>query len=166
MDQQQVRTWYVDSRHCEEKEDGNLQLNPGLPSEVGLLTNLVTLKLDHCGFSGTVPTQVGELHKLESLLLRGTTKGLEAVTNRFSGTIPTEIGRLASTMTVGLNDNRISGSIPPQIGGMGQLSRWEVQENSLSGTMPESVGNLTCLGTMYLYDTTKSGLGCQPSDSN
>ena len=52
-------------------EGGNQNLNPGLPTEIGLLTNLQILKLDKCGFSGTVPTEVGELLNLEHFLLLG-----------------------------------------------------------------------------------------------
>jgi hypothetical protein len=40
-------------------EGGNLNLNPGMPTQIGMLANILTLKVDSCGFSGTVPTQVG-----------------------------------------------------------------------------------------------------------
>jgi hypothetical protein len=162
-------------------DGANLALNPGLPTQIGLLTHLVALKFDGSGFMGTVPTQVrghdrqmrhaavlrkrtagplfascltplspatasltqrtlcphmqclvclacsrcpfplawfaqvGELTRLEHLLLRGTTLGLEAISNRFSGTIPTQVGKLSRVMNVALNDNRISGTIPPQV---------------------------------------------------
>lgn len=32
------------------------------------------LSLQHSGFSGTIPTEIGQLSLLETLLLRGTTK--------------------------------------------------------------------------------------------
>mgnify|MGYP006147928421 CR=1 FL=1 len=64
-------------------QGGNLALTPGLPTQIGMLANMVNLKLDSCGFSGTVPTQVGELTALNNFLLRGTTLGLQPVTNRF-----------------------------------------------------------------------------------
>ena len=89
-------------------EGGNLALNPGLPSEIGMLTNLHVLKLDHCGFSGTIPAEIGELRKLEHLLLRGTTAGLQDVTNRFSGTLPTQVreGHLGASCGIGLRERR------------------------------------------------------------
>jgi len=123
-------------------EGGNLDLNPGLPSEIGMLTHLHQLKLDHCGFSGTLPIELGALTKLQHFLARGTTHGLQDVTNRFSGTLPTEIGKLKDTVVFAVNDNRISGTIPPEIGGMSMLTRAEMQENDLSGTMPDVFAGL------------------------
>ena len=131
-------------------EGGNQALNPGLPTQIGLLSNLKALSLDHCGFSGTVPTQVGGLRSLQHFLLRGTTLGLEAVTNRFSGTIPTQVGKLSDVMHFGLGDNRISGTIPPQIGGMVMLRRFELQENQLTGSMPDAFKDL---GKLEYWDT-------------
>ena len=87
-----------------DQELANLNLNPGLPAEIGLLTRLESLKLDYCGFSGTIPPSIGELRYLEQFLARGTTVGLNAATNRFSGTLPTEIGQMDSLMRLALND--------------------------------------------------------------
>jgi hypothetical protein len=61
-----------------------------LISEVGLLTNLQLLALDHNHFSGSIPSQLGALSMLrESLDLRS---------NRFSGTIPTELAQVNSML--------------------------------------------------------------------
>ena len=133
-----------------EPEERNLALNPGLPSEIGMLTHLKILKLQHSGFSGTLPTEIGELTHLERLWARGSMTGLEPVTTRFSGTLPTEIGKLRQLIDFSLSDNRLSGSIPCQIGAMHMLTRWEVQENSLSGTMPDA---FTALPHLELWDT-------------
>lgn len=135
----------------------NLNLNPGIPAEIGLLTQLRVLKLERCGFSGTLPPSIGELVNLEHLLARGTTAGLRDVTNRFSGTIPTEVGHLTRLLTLALNDNRISGSVPPEIGDMYMLSRLELQENSLSGTMPDAFGALPKLGWWDTYGNNMVG---------
>ena len=52
MDQQQVRTWFVESRHCEEKEDGSLQLS--LFENVEISVGQVCY-LDDLSISGTTP---------------------------------------------------------------------------------------------------------------
>ena len=52
MDQQQVRTWYVDSRHCEEKKDRSLQLD--LHGSVELSAGHACY-IDDLGVSGTLP---------------------------------------------------------------------------------------------------------------
>ena len=91
--------------------------------------------INGCGFSGTLPTQIGQASLLQTLYVRGTTAGLEAVTNRFSGTLPTEIGKLHSVRHVALNDNRISGSIPAQIATMHSLTSWELQVTSPVGAV-------------------------------
>ena len=137
--------------------DGNQALNPGIPTQLGLLTNLKAISLDHCGFSGTVPTEVGELTQLQHFLLRGTTLGLQPVTMRLSGTLPTEIGKLSDVMHFGLGDNRISGTIPPQMGGMYMLKRWELQENALTGSMPDSFKDLQKLEWWDTYGNQMVG---------
>ena len=52
MDQQQVRTWYVDSRHCTESDDGSLQLN--LYENVEINAGTVCC-IDDLSLSGTTP---------------------------------------------------------------------------------------------------------------
>ena len=52
MDQQQVRSWYVESRHCEEKEDGSLQLNLYENVEIGVGH---VCYVDDLTISGTTP---------------------------------------------------------------------------------------------------------------
>ena len=73
---------------------GNLALTPGVPTQIGMLSNLVILNLNHCGFSGTIPTEVGSFSILNHFLLRGTTLGMEAVTNRFSGPVQARYVRI------------------------------------------------------------------------
>lgn len=138
----------------------NLGLNPGLPSEIGLLTKLQILKLDNDGFLGTIPTEIGELDKLRHFLARG-----NDVSNRFSGTLPTQIGKLKNVNTFAIPDNRISGTIPDQIGDMTILRRWEVQENELSGTMPDNFGGLRHLTYWDTYGNKLTG-DLPPSISN
>ena len=56
MDQQQVRSWYVDSRACEEQEDGSLTLN--LYENVELTSGHVCY-IDDLSISGTTPNVAG-----------------------------------------------------------------------------------------------------------
>jgi len=136
---------------------GNLALNPGIPTQLGLLGRLVNFNINHCGFSGTVPTQIGELTRLQMLYTQGTNAGLQGVSNRLSGTLPTQIGKLNSLMTFQAGHNLFSGTIPPQIGTMYMLTRFDLQENSLSGTMPDVFGGLPKIEHWDTYGNDMTG---------
>jgi Leucine-rich repeat (LRR) protein len=56
-----------------------------IPSEIGNLSNLRSLELVSCIFSGTIPTEMGRLVELSELHLDS---------NSLTGTIPTEFGSL------------------------------------------------------------------------
>lgn len=116
----------------------NLFMNPGLPSQIGLLTGLASIRADFSAFQGFIPTQIGLLTNLLQLLMRGSGHELakKQITNQFSGTIPTQIGMLTRLDVLGLSNNLLSGTIPEEIGNMQWLRRFELAENKLSGTMP------------------------------
>merc|ERR1711937_1062923 len=99
--------------------------------QIGLLSNLRVLNLDYSGFEGFLPSQIGQLTLLQSLLVRGRNQPKVDATNRVSGTLPTEFGNLKQLRTLGISNNLISGTIPPEIGGMESLRRFEVEENKL-----------------------------------
>ena len=65
MDQQQVRSWYVDSRACEEQEDGSLTLD--LYENVELTGHVCYI--DDLSISGTTPNVAGNNMKCQAIKL-------------------------------------------------------------------------------------------------
>ena len=127
-----------------------------LPTEIGLLTNLVSLWLGGCGFgsnsnsgfTGTIPSEIGQLTPLGELDLR---------CNNFSGTLPSEIGLLTNLQDLRLNDNGLDyGTIPTELGQLTDLFRLDIiNEFYITGTIPSEIGQLTRLGELNL-EYTKS----------
>ena len=64
---------------------------------------VTVLYVDNNNLSGTLPAELGDLTRLETLDLDG---------NRISGPIPTEIGNLTNLTVLSLDHNRLSGPIP------------------------------------------------------
>ncbi|MBO1351433.1 MAG: putative Ig domain-containing protein [Hormoscilla sp. GUM202] len=85
----------------------NKSLSGKLPSELGDLSSLQSLYLDHNSLSGTIPSELGDLSNLQFLHLNN---------NGLSGTIPSELGDLSSNLQqLWLYDNSLSGTIPESI---------------------------------------------------
>lgn len=81
-------------------------LSGTIPSQVGLLRQVVMIDFFDNLFSGTIPTEFGLLTNLEELSF---------VDNIFSGTIPTELGLLSNMRTLFLHDNYFHGSVPSEL---------------------------------------------------
>ncbi|CAI7898250.1 unnamed protein product, partial [Closterium sp. NIES-54] len=77
-------------------------------------------------FSGTIPTTIGNLAKLETLDLSS---------NQLSGAIPTAIGNLSNMNYLSLSYNRLSGTIPAAIGKLAILTHLDLRCNYLTGPL-------------------------------
>ena len=123
------------------------QLSGTIPAELGNLTRLQDLVLDVNQLSGTIPAELGNLTSLASLFLGA---------NQLSGTIPVEIGNLTRLEHLLLGFNQLSGTIPVEIGNLTSLISLDLQVNQLSGTIPAGIGNLP-LTALALNDNQLSG---------
>ncbi len=85
--------------------DGNPDLTGTIPTEIGLLTNMMSLSATHCDLWGQIPTEIGKLTLMEQMWFYG---------NWFSGTIPTELASLPNLKILGLEDNNITNTVMPQ----------------------------------------------------
>lgn len=107
----------------------NLQLSGTLPSEIGNLTNLESLMLEGNNISGQIPTEMGKLSKLVSLDLSN---------NHLSGPIPQSLGQLQSLTYLRLNNNSLSGPFPTWLVTIDGLDYLDLSYNNLSGRVPRS----------------------------
>ena len=129
------------------------RINEGLtgeiPSEIGQLTNLVTLKLQYNELTGSIPPEIGNLTSLVKLDLRY---------NNLSGSIPTEIWSLISLKELGIQKNQFSGTIPSAIGNLTELTHLYLYGNQFTGSIPAEIGNLINLEKLHLNNNQFTGL--------
>jgi hypothetical protein len=144
-----------------------------VPTEVGDLTGLVTLRMDNNALSGGIPGSLGNLTSLVELALYtnqltggvpGTLGSMTSLVNLFlahnqlSGSIPAELGSLPNLSWLSLFDNQLTGAIPSELGNLPSLVQLRIQENQLTGAIPTEIGNLTGLQRLYLEDNQLTGV--------
>ena len=126
-------------------EDNNL-VGP-IPPELGDLSKLETLILAD-SLTGQIPPELGDLASLETLVIVGI--GL-------TGPIPSELGRLANLQALALAGPGLTGSIPPELGGLTSLNHLTIVGTGLTGSIPSELGNLASLTELVLNGNALSG---------
>ena len=141
-----------------------------IPSQLGKLTTLRSIGLEHNKIRGTVPTELGLASKLDRVvafqnsglsgpipseigLLESMKWGLNFANCAISASLPTEIGALSNIeVGLGLRSNNITGAVPTQIG---NLIRTKVglafDYNRLSSSLPSQLGRFTAVGTGFTF---------------
>lgn len=117
---------------------------------VGELVDLTTLRITATGKlrSGSIPSTLGSLRKLETLFLIG---------DNLTGSIPPELGQLSSLKELYLNVNELTGSIPPELGDLSELTVLKLDNNQLSGAVPPELGKLSQLQKLDLISNQLTG---------
>ena len=144
-------------------DDANYQGCQSAPSSCLFLQ--IYLSLTSTAASNTIPTEIGLLTALTSLVFFGNPN--------LVGTIPTEIGFLTDLTQFVSRGNGLTGSIPTELGLLTNLAdelRLNVGDyqdlmgvrftgqGGLTGTIPTELGRLTLLtGTFSLYDNKLTG---------
>ena len=119
----------------------NLGLTGSIPTRLGDLDALASLRLGRNALVGTIPDTLGKLANLSELVLDG---------NALTGRIPRELGRLANLATLRLRNNGLHGAIPAELGRLGNLRQLALDNNALSGRIPRSLGGLSALQELWL----------------
>ncbi|KAF8037512.1 hypothetical protein BT93_B0417 [Corymbia citriodora subsp. variegata] len=88
------------------------------------------------GLVGTIPTSIGSLKQLQSLVI---------LENGLTGPLPMELANLISLKRLVLSSNGFVGQIPPAFGGLNSLLILDCSRNNLSGPLPLTFGGLTSL---------------------
>ncbi|XP_023639014.1 probable leucine-rich repeat receptor-like protein kinase At5g49770 [Capsella rubella] len=111
---------------------GNLNLVGNLAPDISFLSELEILDLSYnTGLTGPLPSNIGSLKNLKSLILVGC---------RFSGAIPDSIGSLKELVYLSLNLNGFTGTIPASIGRLSKLYWFDIADNQIEGELPVSNG--------------------------
>ncbi|MFL2983510.1 MAG: leucine-rich repeat domain-containing protein [Candidatus Neomarinimicrobiota bacterium] len=147
-------------------------LSGSIPSEIGLLTNLMYLNLSANNLSGSIPLELGNLINLNYLYLQNNNlsgsipstlgglvnlKRLKLYSNQLTGNIPMELYALDSLIDLSMYYNHLDGYIAPQIGGMSSLETLYLFQNDFDGHIPPEIGNLTNLKHLYLQGNNLTG---------
>ncbi|XP_019164556.1 PREDICTED: piriformospora indica-insensitive protein 2-like [Ipomoea nil] len=128
--------------------------NPGVigpvPSAIGDLRKLQSLVLVGNGLSGDLPGNIGSLVSLRRLVISG---------NKFTGRIPDSFGGFGSLLIFDLSRNFLSGPLPSSLGNLSSLLKLDLSKNQLGGKIPEEIGNLKNLTLLDLSNNNfSSGL--------
>lgn len=94
---------------------------------------VIELQLVGRNLSGTIPPELGNLTKLESL---------DLAVNELGGPIPPELSRLTNLQRLYLSNNRLVGGIPTELGELTRLEFLSLFGNSLSGCVPVELPDL------------------------
>ena len=125
-------------------------LHGEFPKFVFQLRNLQHLDLSvNSGFSGTIPTSIGNLDSLNGLYLSHC---------HFSGLLPSSFGKLTKLTYLDLRNNSFTGPIPSFLQNLTHLTELRLHYNQFYGQLPAWLGNLTQLTGLYLRDNKLHGL--------
>ena len=124
------------------------QLTGTIPSELGDLSNLVTLDLGGNQLTGAIPSWLGDLSNLVSLVLYG---------NQLTGAIASELGDLSNLVSLNLGGNQLTGAIPSWLGDLSNLEILGLWGNQLTGAIPPELGDLSNLVSLYLDGNQLTG---------
>ena len=147
-----IGTWYGvytdENDRVIELDLSENDLRGTIPTELGNLTKLEALSLQKNRLRGTIPPELGNLSSLTLLFL---------YSNQLDGSIPTELGKLAKLEQLALSWNRLDGTIPVDLGNLVSLEVLALSGNRLRGTIPADLANLVNLQALALSDNVLTG---------
>jgi hypothetical protein len=91
---------------------------------------VVALGLGNNLLTGPIPSELGALDQLTSLLLHN---------NSLTGLLPNELGDLSSLTVLQLDTNQLQGPLPVDLGRITTLKELSLEGNDLSGNVPSDV---------------------------
>lgn len=122
-------------------------LTGSLPDSIGNLSKLETLIIRSPNVTGPIPETIGQLSELTLLSLDG----------EFSGPLPEGIWDLTNLETLALFGPGLTGSLPEEIGSLAKLRHFTISNTKISGSIPSSIGQLTELRYLTLQISNLTG---------
>ena len=151
-----------------------IDLRGTLPSDLGNLTSLNSLKLREAKISGTIPKSIIDLTSQNLATLRlvrtnltgpipspsSNPTALEELTltyGNFSGAIPAFLCNATALEDLILDHNAFSDQIPSCLGSLVSLKYLDLSFNGLTGTIPTELGNLDSMNSLNLENNMLDG---------
>ncbi|XP_047165757.1 piriformospora indica-insensitive protein 2-like [Vigna umbellata] len=135
-------------------ESLTLRSNPGLvgtiPSAIGSLRKLQSLVLLENGLIGKLPPSISNLVRLRQLVLAG---------NYLVGEVPDNYGGLSELLIFDASRNNLSGVLPSTLGSLDSLLKLDLSNNMLEGKLPKQLGRLKNLTLLDIsHNKLRGGL--------
>lgn len=124
------------------------ELTGNIPRNYLGASPLEFVHLGNNGFSGPIPTSIGNSAYLQQLDLSG---------NSMTGTISEEIGGYEVLEALSLANNELQGNIPNEIYDLTNLKFLHMNGNALTGTISSSIGDLSSLKELRVGGSGLSG---------
>lgn len=119
-----------------------------LPSSIGNLTLLESLRLGSNFFHDHLPSELGSLSSLTSISL---------ASNKFSGLLPGSLGGITNLVTLNLALNSFSGALTDEIfSGWTKLQHLDLSSNAFRA-LPDDLAGFTALTELNIYSNTLRG---------
>ncbi|GAB4841224.1 hypothetical protein Ancab_039683 [Ancistrocladus abbreviatus] len=119
-----------------------------IPTSIGNVSTLTELLLSDCRFHGSIPLSLSQVIKLTSL---------DLTLNNFEGQIPNSMANLTQLSRLGLGDNKLTGEVPPGFTNLTRLTFLELGFNELHGSIPSFMSGLENLKVIDLAGNRFSG---------
>ncbi len=123
-------------------------LTGSIPTSIGNLENLESLKLFFNHIEGTLPSEIGNLTNLKILDLNS---------NNLTGQIPSSIGNLTNLNELLVSSNNLTGQLPQEISYLTNLTSLVVFDNQLSGDIPLTYLQLSNMSELIIAENEFSG---------
>ncbi|KAK7815345.1 receptor-like protein eix2, partial [Quercus suber] len=153
----------------------NNSLYGQIPSSIGQLIHLRTLRLDRNRHAGELPLSLQNStasvdnhsftyipHKIYYHYIFQNflpfAKSLDLSSNKSTGQIPKEVMSLVGLKNLNLSTNHLIGPIPPNIAEMIELESLDLSRNQLSCTIPTGMTNLTSVAILDMSHNNLSGV--------
>ncbi|CDY19109.1 BnaA04g18490D [Brassica napus] len=124
-----------------------------IPSEFGNLSRLEALSLRNNSFVGQVPSSFNSLSLLSL-------SALSLAANHFYGTLnpkSTSLFELRHLRYLDLSQNNFTSSLPSEFGNLNRLEILALSSNDFFGQVPPTISNLTSLKELYLHHNQLTG---------
>ena len=102
-------------------------LNGRIPTELGQLGGLVSLRLGRNRLAGDIPPELGNLVDLRMLALEG---------NLLTGSVPSELGKLKKLTDLWLQGNRLVAPPPAEVAALPKLVVLRLDDDDVAGEAP------------------------------
>lgn len=126
----------------------NNGLTGNIPASLGNLKKLQSLVLLQNGLVGEIPENFGNLIKLKRLVLAG---------NSLTGPIAQSLGMLSELLILDLSRNLLTGPLPTSLGNLTSLLKLDLSDNKLGGNLPSEIGDMRNLTLLDLSNNSFSG---------